>query len=541
MDKKNLISSINLNRIGSRIWEKALLIKHPLIIISMIAIAIRLVLMATLQFGYDSDAWATVVRNMESGNGLYELDGYYYTPIWGYILGATTFFQEMFLNITQLGIRVPEMFPIESDPMMLLNLPIVIFTSTVTSPAFNFAYEMPFLLCDLLVGYLIYWLVKDFTGSQRKGIIGFSLWMLCPLVIAITSVAGMFDTFSVLFILLSIILIRRDQTFLGGVMFTLAALTKFFPSFFLPILVAYVLMRHKGDGAALKHVAKGAIGMIAMFIVVMLPQILDGTFVQSFSFIFSRASDGSGESLTSLASSNIHLIAIAAICALALVLIYVLWGRITACMGRHSKHVGYAIIALMLIFALIILIEGSLIDRISNAEGDALIRSIVGKSAILAYGIIALVSMLLGYRLYKSNWEDLEHLMFKYLLIISVALFLYPSTPQYIVLLILFITLYTMMFDSRFMICWVLVSTWTAATVFFRGDVLLLTSLSAFTDIIPMESLVSTYMSLHESSTIRSLLILSEIAKYISIAMVLPLLHIYPKPPSNGTAIEQGR
>ena len=55
--------------------------EHPLLTITIIGVIIRL-LMIPITLVYDSNYWAIVIRNIETGSGLYELEGYYYTPVW---------------------------------------------------------------------------------------------------------------------------------------------------------------------------------------------------------------------------------------------------------------------------------------------------------------------------------------------------------------------------------------------------------------------------------------------------------------------------
>lgn len=263
-------------------------VRRPVVLVLILGLAIRLILMPIFAVGYDSNFWALIVRNIESGNGLYELEGYYYTPIWGYILGAWSVFQETFLNIDILGTRLLEALPVESYTDWFLKA-----SASLTSVEFNFWVKIPFVICDAVVGYLIYWLIKDRTDDERKASWGFALWFLCPVAVVVTSVSGMFDTFSVLFTMLCMILVYKDRYFLGGAMLIFAVLTKFFPAYLLPILVAYVLLKHRSDGKGLKSLSYAVCGGILAFFVIMLPQMMDGTFVDSFSFITNRSGGAS--------------------------------------------------------------------------------------------------------------------------------------------------------------------------------------------------------------------------------------------------------
>lgn len=70
-------------------------------------IALRLVLAFLLNFNNDVASWALVMENLLAGSGLYAVDGYCYTPLWGYFLGFWTGAEDLFLNISSFG----EYFP----------------------------------------------------------------------------------------------------------------------------------------------------------------------------------------------------------------------------------------------------------------------------------------------------------------------------------------------------------------------------------------------------------------------------------------------
>ena len=90
-------------------------VRHPILLIVAVGIIIRLVLMSASMV-YDLDYWAVVIRNIESGEGLYDAEGYYYTPVWGYVLGFIAACQSMFLELGEVAIRVLEAFPVEIIP-----------------------------------------------------------------------------------------------------------------------------------------------------------------------------------------------------------------------------------------------------------------------------------------------------------------------------------------------------------------------------------------------------------------------------------------
>jgi len=269
---------------GSRRESAISFVKRPLFLIVAIGLVIRLVLMPLLSYDYDIYHWALVISNINSGNGLYGLDGYYYTPVWGYLLGFISHAQEFLVNIGGMGIRFTDLLPIE-------NLQFHYHIATITSIGFNITMKIPFILCDLAVGYLVHYIVKDRTGDSKKAVIGFGLWFLCPIVIYMSGVQAMFDTFSALLLLLTVISFYKDKYFFGGVFFSAAVLLKLFPGFCIVVLLTYIIVKNRENGLAKRRVIETIAGALIMFAVLMLPVILEGNMSEALSFVSSRVSD----------------------------------------------------------------------------------------------------------------------------------------------------------------------------------------------------------------------------------------------------------
>lgn len=259
------------------------LIKRPLFLIIIAGLVIRLVLMPLFSHDYDIYHWALVVSDINSGNNLYNLDGYYYTPVWGYLLGFISHVQELFVNIGGLGTRFTSLLPTE-------NMVFPYHIATITTIAFNIIMKVPLILCDCVVGYLVFYLVKDRTGDKKKAVIGFGLWFLCPIVIYMSSVQAMFDTFSALLLLLTIISFYKNKYFFGGMFFSIAVLLKMFPFFCIFVLLAYIIVKNKDSGLVLRKVIEAAAGVLVMFLILMLPVILNGDLGTALSFVSDRVS-----------------------------------------------------------------------------------------------------------------------------------------------------------------------------------------------------------------------------------------------------------
>jgi Protein of unknown function (DUF2029). len=255
-----------------------------ILIVLLIGIIARLLIGFLVTHVYDVQHWGVVMQNINSGNGLYEITGFFYTPVWGYLLGVGAFFQDLF-GVGLVGERITELFVMEDIAWY--------YTATTTTPTFNFAVKIMFLISDVIVGYFIFWLIRDFTGDHKKAVTGFILWFLCPFVIISGSVIGMFDTISVMMLLLSVIMLRKGRYVESGVMLCMATLVKFFPGFLAFVFLAYIISKHREEGSR-KHVSRFLIGLSVTALVIFLPQLLDGTFADCFLFITSRLSSGTG-------------------------------------------------------------------------------------------------------------------------------------------------------------------------------------------------------------------------------------------------------
>lgn len=273
---------------------------HPLMTIAVIGIIIRL-LMIPVTLVYDSNYWAIVIRNIETGSGLYELEGYYYTPVWGYFLGLISAFQSAFLDLGEMGIRSAEALSVEVPDMYL--------TANVTSISFLYSIKIPLMIIDLILSYLIYILVKEVTGDEKKSIIAFALTFICPSLLAATIGIAMPDGISAVFLVLTILLIRHDQPFFAGMCYSVSVLNKFFPAFLFFVILAYMISKYMDDKKRMRNNLLMAIaGGIVMSAILFIPQLLDGTIQYCFTFLSDRSGFSAGESPIELVTSYGRLI-----------------------------------------------------------------------------------------------------------------------------------------------------------------------------------------------------------------------------------------
>ncbi len=264
-------------------------VRHPILLILAIGIVLRLVLGA-FSMTYDLDYWAIVMRNVESGNGLYTLEGYYYTPVWGYVLGSLSAFSSLALDLGETAQRVVEALFVEG---VRAN-----YTATVPSLVLLYYVKAPLFICDLITSFVAMRMAKETTGDDYKATIVFGLTFLSPILLASTGVIAMPDTMATMFAILTIYLVRKDAYLLAGMTFALAVLTKFFPAFLIFVLVAYIMCRYRDDRRfAYRCVAMSAVGAIVMTLVLFMPQILSGQMEMCFQFLTDRTGSATDDNI----------------------------------------------------------------------------------------------------------------------------------------------------------------------------------------------------------------------------------------------------
>ncbi len=273
------------------IWVRIVGCRHPFLAVLAIGIAIRIAI-GGMSVVYDSDYWATVIRNIEAGQGLYGMEGYYYTPAWGYILGLVSVFQDLFLNIGESAVRVVEALFVEgSGPY---------FTATVPSLIIIYSVKAPLFVCDFITAYVVMKLVREETGDESKSLLAFALTFLSPVLLMSSGIIAMPDTVSAMFAVLTMYCVKKDRMFIAGMTFAMAILVKFFPIFFVFIFVGYIFAVAGDRREAVKRLAFAVSGSIIVAMLVFTPQILEGTIEMCFQFLTDRTGTSGGDGLLDL-------------------------------------------------------------------------------------------------------------------------------------------------------------------------------------------------------------------------------------------------
>lgn len=270
---------------------------RALVLAAMIGLAIRFILAPFTTGTYDVSSWAGVINGINMGEGLYDTGYYWYAPTWGYVLAFLTPIMDA-LNVNVQGVIVPEL---ASDGIYNAY-------SRITIPEFNLIYKTPLIVSDLIVGTAIYSIIKSLKKDDHIAFIAFCLWFLNPLTIWNSSMQGMFETLSILGMVLSIAFLLRGNHYLAGMCIVFAGITKLFPIILVPLMIGYIIARYPRRDA-LKGIIQALVGGVVMFALIFIPVTLNGDFSEAFAFLLNRVENfdtgGGGFDLTSPSWNNI--------------------------------------------------------------------------------------------------------------------------------------------------------------------------------------------------------------------------------------------
>lgn len=428
------------------------IIRKPLVKILILGLVIRIILMPLLTYGYDFTHWALTMQHIQAGHGLYGVDGFWYTPVWGYVLGGMSAFLNL-IGMAGYGQLFDAALPIE-------NLEWFAYTATLTTLPFNFVVKIPLIITDVIIGYLIYRMIKERTGDEKKATYGFALWFLCPLVIYTSAVHGMFDNISVLFMVLSVYALYKGHDFLAGASLAVAVLTKMFPAYILFVLIAYLAMKHKGDVRAfVERLSLAAAGLLLMTLVIYIPQILDGTVIESLRFLTGRVGEA-----TAAPDAGAGV-----------------WDALTA-------------------FGL--------------------------KFVLWIQPLIFLLAAVVAYFMYKKGDGGKDETFFACLMVTTAIIFLWPPAPQYLLVTLPFLIFFIAVFDKRFILPFLVITTAALLNNLVTHNFSVLMSLAAYTDLLDIGYVVSLVAWMQEPlmlglSRQYVMMILTASAELIGILMVV--------------------
>ena len=125
---------------------------------------------------------------------------------------------------------------------------------------------------DLIAAYILYRLALEYTNDKGKAEKFSLVFFLCPFVIFISSVWGMFDSIPILFTLISILLLLYEKPYWSALSLGLGILFKVIPVIYLPVQLLF-LRKKRGTRGAVLYLS---IAMVVPFILALTPIIIYG-------------------------------------------------------------------------------------------------------------------------------------------------------------------------------------------------------------------------------------------------------------------------
>lgn len=252
---------------------------RDLLTVTIIGLVIRYVVGIFFTYPTDVNYWVIVSENLFSNEGLYGLPGYYYTPVWGYILSAVT------SVIGMIGIPLGEYVQELVTQNMILD-----WTNTLPSMWYAMAIKTVLFIFDLLVAVTLYKIGKELY-SERHAFWMFTIWFLCPFTIVISSIRMMFENLEILLFLLSFLCMITKRPAWAGVMMALSLLTKPYGIFLAILMVGYSHAQSQSMRYTMRYIVAGCVTAMILF----LPVILNGQLSEAMIWLTNRAgSTGTG-------------------------------------------------------------------------------------------------------------------------------------------------------------------------------------------------------------------------------------------------------
>ncbi len=127
-------------------------------------------------------------------------------------------------------------------PTWLYWLMIVSFMANVINSLMVqvFLIKLPIILADIIVGYLIYRVGVLAGLGEDRSLKASLIWIFNPITFFMSSVWGMFDSISVLFMLLGIYQLIQGKYVNSGILFGIGASVKIFPALIIPPAIIYL-------------------------------------------------------------------------------------------------------------------------------------------------------------------------------------------------------------------------------------------------------------------------------------------------------------
>jgi len=453
---------------------------NPILIIFILGTVIRLLLLPLTNV--DSIDWYHTAENIISGDGFYARKGYYYGPMFGYVVSVPIMFATTLFDFGTFSEFSMEMVPLQGY---------FTFKPALQTVEFLAVFKIMMIVGDILCAFLVRWFIYYLTQDRNKSDLGFACVYLSPIIVIESGVHGMFDVYCGLLALLSIYFAIKEKYLLCGISWTMATLMKIFPAFLLPVLVAYILRRYKGDLKRVVFALGSAIaGGLTIFLVLYYPQMANGTFDESWAYLFGRVSK-----VIDLIGRH-WLAAIAGVAA-TIILVYLFKKYVPVKMIKiqltAKKSIGIMIGIVIVAFLGLMMATGGIEGMFDNLFSTSYL---VG---VAVQGFALLVSFYLGYKLYYSSADDDTKLLFMVGTLAVASSFLWVPMPEYLILILPLIAVYAMVYDRRYLTPFLFISFGAAFFIIMvEGPMALFVSLGKYVGFPPIDWIVSNtefYMS----------------------------------------------
>ncbi len=475
---------MNLNEVLSRTYPSfdryMSKLKNPVLTVFVIGTVIRFLLLPLTNV--DSIDWYHTAENILSGDGLYTRTGYFYGPLFGYILSVPI---ALAASLFEFG-----SFSHFSETMIVLQQYFT-FKPALQTVEFLVVFKIMMVVGDIVTAFLVRWFILYLTDDLGKADLGFTVVYLSPIIFIESGIHGMFDIYCGMLALMSVYFAIKEKYLLCGAAWTTATLMKIFPVFLMPVLVAYILRKYRGDiKKSATSIASAVVGGVVMFAVFYYPQIAYGTFEQSWSYLFGRVSKA-----VELVG-NYWWAVIPALVVLILLIVYI--KRHLPAERKKIKLNAKQSITIML--GIVLMAFLGLLSITGGVDGmfDNLFFTsyLVG---VAVQGFALLVSIYLAYKLYYSKSEDDTRLLIMVGTLAMATSFLWVPMPEYLILILPIIAVYAMVYDRRYLTPFLFISFGAAFFIIMvEGPAALFVSTGEYYGIPPMDwviSLTEFYMS----------------------------------------------
>lgn len=254
-------------------------------VVIVIGIMIRYILGLFFTYPTDVNYWVIISENFFSDEGLYGLPGYYYTPVWGYMLAVLTWIAGM-IGIP-LGEYVPEL--VREGILMDWNTAMPSIEYAMLIKTFLF-------IVDLLIAFVLY-RIGTYVYGRRHGFLMFTIWFLCPFTIIISSIRMMFENVEILFLLLALLMMIQKRPALAGIMMGISLLVKPYGLFPGLLMIGFAY----AQSGSLNYTLRYVLMTVVTGFLIMLPVIVSGNLEEAMIWLSSRSSgvgSGSGYNMT---------------------------------------------------------------------------------------------------------------------------------------------------------------------------------------------------------------------------------------------------